>query len=405
MNLKEVVVPSPGESINQVLLSRWLVEDGQFVEKNSDVAEIDSDKATLVISADVSGVIKFIAQEGETVDVGAVVATIDESQQNDKPQSEITPEAPKEEEKPETIEEKKEKDEIKLTPLAKSILESENISQADFEGFLKGKKVGSSQVKSFLSNQSQSAEATADRTIDRVKMTPLRSKLSERLVAVKNETAMLTTFNEVDMSAFYELKEKYSDEFKASHEVGIGLMSYFTKAATIALQHFPQVNSQIDGDSILNFNYTDIGIAVSAPKGLVVPVIRDTHLKTIPQLEKDIKAMAIKARDGKISLDDMAGGTFTITNGGVFGSLFSTPIINPPQSAILGMHNVVDRPVALNGQVVIRPMMYIALSYDHRIIDGKDSVSFLKMIKTLVENPSMMANNGRDVFKTLLDIE
>lgn len=403
---KEVTVPSPGESITQVILSKWLVEDKQFVDKNTDIAEIDSDKATLVISSDVSGIIHIKIPEGETAQVGAIIAQIEETEIHPTTPALQTIEIP-------TIESSSTKQNIetvtldaksKFTPLAKKIMEVENLQASDVEDFVLGKKIDSRHVFTYSKSTSLPKTEENNREVEKKKMTPLRQKLSERLVSVKNETAMLTTFNEVDMSAVLDIKEKYNEEFKAKNGFGFGLMSFFTKAASIALDNFPQVNSQIAGDEILNFNYHDISIAVSTPKGLVVPVVRNINQKTLSQIENDIKQLAQKARENKLSIDEMSGGTFTITNGGVFGSLMSTPIINPPQSAILGMHNIVDRPIAINGQVLIRPMMYIALSYDHRIIDGRESVGFLKMIKELIENPLWMLFNSEDPIKKLLDI-
>lgn len=404
---REVTIPSPGESINQVILSKWLVEDKQYIDKNTDIAEIDSDKATLVVSSDVSGIIHIEIPEGETAQVGAVIARIEETemrpstptQQSIEEKIETAIQTNENPEKPNLIDTKS-----KFTPLAKKIMEVETLQSSEVEDFVLGKKIDAHQVLEFSKKMNSSETNLNSREASKHKMSPLRLKLSERLVSVKNETAMLTTFNEVNMSAVLEIKQKYNDDFKLKHGFGFGLMSFFTKAASIALENFPQVNSQIDGDEILNFNYHDISIAVSAPKGLVVPVVRDVNQKTLSQIENDIKQLAQKARENRLSVDEMSGGTFTITNGGVFGSLMSTPIINPPQSAILGMHNIIDRPIALNGQVVIRPMMYIALSYDHRIIDGRESVGFLKMIKELIENPLSMLFNNEDPIKKLLDI-
>lgn len=402
---REVTVPSPGESITQVILSKWLVEDHQYIDKNTDIAEIDSDKATLVISSDVSGIIHIEVREGETANVGATIARIEATEMQPTSPTPTTSESKvsatvqseKISEQP-TLEDTK----SKFTPLAKKIIEVEHFNASEVEDFVLGKKIDAHQVLAY--SKKALVPETNTRETQKTKMSPLRLKLSERLVSVKNETAMLTTFNEVNMSAVLEIKAKYNEAFKAKNGFGFGLMSFFTKAATIALQQFPQVNSQIEGEDILQFNYCDISIAVSTPKGLVVPVVRNTEQKNIAEIEQEIKRLAAKARENKLSIDEMSGGTFTITNGGVFGSLMATPIINPPQSAILGMHNIVDRPIALNGQVVIRPMMYIALSYDHRIIDGRESVGFLKMVKELIENPISLLFNSEDPIKKLLDI-
>ncbi len=401
---REVTVPSPGESINQVIVSKWLVEDKQYIDKNTDIAEIDSDKATLVVSSEVSGIIHIEIAEGETAQVGAILARIEETEIRPSTPTLQTNENSSIEPLTQNIEPNTINTLSKFTPLAKRIMEVENLKASDVEDFVLGKKIDSRDVYTYSKNSLLPKSDEKNREVEKKKMSPLRLKLSERLVSVKNETAMLTTFNEADMSAVLEIKEKYNEEFKAKNGFGFGLMSFFTKAASIALENFPQVNSQIEGDEILQFNYCDISIAVSAPKGLVVPVVRDTQLKNIAEIEQEIKSLAKKARENKLSIDEMSGGTFTITNGGVFGSLMSTPIINPPQSAILGMHNIIDRPIALNGQVVIRPMMYIALSYDHRIIDGRESVGFLKMIKELIENPLSMLFNNEDPIKKLLDI-
>lgn len=414
--LTEVLVPSPGESINQVVISKWLVEDNQYIKMNTDIAEIDSDKATLVISSDVSGIIRILIPEGETADVGSVIAKIEQS---DAPLQEASPAKPetKEPEKPSspliqetTISIEADEDhELKLTPLASSILKKDGIDKTAVENFIQTKKIKAQQLLNINAEiQAQAntpSKSISDREQERKKLSPLRLKLSERLVSVKNETAMLTTFNEIDMSYLLDIKTRFNQEYKDQIGFNIGLMSFFTKAASIALKKFPQVNSQIENNELISFNYCDISIAVSSPKGLVVPVIRSTESKSISEIESEIKQLAIKAKENKLSLAEMSGGTFTISNGGVFGSMMSTPIINPPQSAILGMHNIIDRPIALNGQVVIRPMMYVALSYDHRIIDGQESVSFLKTIKELIENPLSLMFEGKNPFKKLLSID
>ncbi len=400
----EIKVPIPGESITQVLLSRLLVEDGAIVEKDTEIAEIDSDKATLSIISEKSGKITFLAKEGDTLAVSSVVAFID-TDYSINPDSEKAKEETKEEE---VIHFKKEESspDIHTTPLAKKIMQTEQITTKEVDAYLKTRKITKDSVLSYISEKEsiQLKNEEISRHQERSKMSPLRQKLAERLVSVKNETAMLTTFNEIDMLPIIELRKNHNEAFKERHGVSLGYMSLFTKAASIALQHYPFVNSQIEEDEIISFNYTDIAIAVSAPKGLLVPVVRNVETMTIPEIEIKIKEFATRAKENKLSLEEMQGGTFTITNGGVFGSLMSTPIINPPQSAILGMHNIIERPIAINGQVVIRPMMYIALSYDHRIIDGKESVGFLKMIKELIENPLQMITKGKNPFLELLDI-
>lgn len=413
--LTEVLVPSPGESINQVIISKWLVEDNQFIKMNTDIAEIDSDKATLVISSDVSGIIRILIAEGETADVGSVIAKIEQS--DAPPQTLINPKLEVEEpEKPSkssiqetSISLKREEDsEIKLTPLANSIIKKEGIDKTVVTDFMQAKKIKAKEllnINAEIQAQANAPKPVSSREQERKSLSPLRLKLSERLVSVKNETAMLTTFNEIDMSFLLEIKTSFNQEYKDQKGFNIGLMSFFAKASSIALKKFPQINSQIENDELISFNYCDISIAVSSPKGLVVPVIRNTESKNISEIESEIKQMASKAKENKLSLAEMSGGTFTISNGGVFGSMLSTPIINPPQSAILGMHNIIDRPIALNGQVIIRPMMYIALSYDHRIIDGRESVGFLKTIKELIENPVSLLFEGENPYKKLLGID
>lgn len=418
----EIKVPSPGESITEVQIASWLVEDGSLVQKDQEIAEIDSDKATLSISAEVSGKIKLLIEEGETVEIGVVICSIDSSFEVKE-----TVEAPvatkKEEPKPLKEEKKAEKTEekvveetsgesdIHISPLARKLMQEKNISEAEITAFYKSLRLGTEDVEFYLEakeklpqNAGSSKLSSWGGTRDQSgkKMSLLRKKLAQRLVTVKNETAMLTTFNEVNMTPIMEIRKKYKDQFKEQHGVGLGFMSFFTKAVTEALQFFPQVNSMIDGDEIVTFDYADISIAVSSPKGLVVPVVRNAETLSLAEIEKTIKALAIKARDGKLSLEEMTGGTFTITNGGVFGSMLSTPIINPPQSAILGMHNIVERPIAVNGKVEVHPIMYLALSYDHRIIDGKESVSFLVKVKELLENPERMLFAGKPPIENLL---
>ncbi len=425
----EVKVPSPGESISEVQLATWLVKEGDFVEKDTEIAEIDSDKATLTINAAESGVIKLLAEAGDTLKVGSVVAKIDASaarpkgaaapakveapaaekpkeQSTDKPKEEVSSPAagpagaPKQENEPEATN-------LHISPLARRIMQEKNVSAKDIEEYIKRLRIGKDDIAEVALAKGKPMPSASvgwggTRDSERKKMSALRQKLAQRLVSVKNETAMLTTFNEVNMSRIMEIRSQYKEQFKQKHDVSLGFMSLFTKAITIALGQFPQVNSMIDGDELITYNYADIGIAVSAPKGLVVPVVRNAENLSLAGIELKIKELATKARDNKITLDDMTGGTFTITNGGVFGSMLSTPIINPPQSAILGMHNIIERPIALNGQVVIAPMMYVALSYDHRVIDGKESVSFLVKVKELLENPEAMLYGGADPLQALL---
>jgi len=432
----EIKVPSPGESINEVQLANWLVEDGSFVEKDQDIAEIDSDKATLSIAAEESGTIHFKVSAGDTIDVGAVIATIavDASarQAKKEPKSDSEKTAVKEEQidtaDKETNQQTKTEDKVietdgkatkeqilKLSPLARKLIEKENISEQERMDFFKHYRVDTKDVNFFQENKDKhkaagSAQATVQnswggaREEDRKKMSMLRKKLSQRLVSVKNETAMLTTFNEVNMTPIMGIRKKYKEAFKDQHDIGLGFMSFFTKAVTEALHMFPQVNAQIDGDEIVYYDYADISIAVSGPKGLVVPVVRNAETMSLAEIERKIKELAIKARDNKLSLDEMTGGTFTITNGGVFGSMLSTPIINPPQSAILGMHNIVERPIAVEGKVEIHPIMYVALSYDHRIIDGRESVGFLVKVKELLENPVKMMFGSKDPVEVLLGL-
>lgn len=414
----EIQVPSPGESITEVEIGHWLVTDGALVSKNQEIAEVESDKATLTVIASESGKISIKSQEGEKVAVGAVVCTIDTSVTVSVRQPEAVVKAePKKEAgietkavtKPEEkIEENPVTDpKVKITEVAKEMMKENGLSVDDIINGLK--RIGKKEVEAVLQlpkveTKNIAPNRTASRDIEREKMSSLRRKLSERLVAVKNETAMLTTFNEIDMSYVMDLRSKYQQKFSETHGLKLGFMAFFTKAVATAMDFHPMVNAQIDGDEIVMPKFVDVGIAVSTPKGLMVPIVRNTESKSIAQIELEIKELAEKARARKISVEELSGGTFTITNGGVFGSLLSTPIINPPQSAILGMHNIVDRPVAVNGQVVIRPMMYVALSYDHRIIDGKDSVGFLVKIKELIENPERMLTGGYDAGKLLLGL-
>ena len=383
-------VPSPGESISEVEIAEWLVKDGDFVEKDQTIAEVDSDKATLDLPAEESGIITLKADEGDAVDVGQVVCLIDTSAKAPKVKKE------KEQEKPITIiKPVEELQQPKLensfangtpSPAAAKILSEKNISASNVSGSGRGGRITKDDALKALPKVDLKA-IVKDRNIESKKLSMLRRKVAQRLVAVKNQTAMLTTFNEVNMTPIFELRKKYKEEFKEKHGVGLGFMSFFTKATVEALQEFPDVNSMIDGDQQIKYDFFDISIAVSGPKGLMVPVVRDAQELSFSGVEKEIKRLAIRARDGEITVDEMTGGTFTITNGGVFGSMLSTPIINPPQSAILGMHNIVERPIAVNGKVEIHPIMYLALSYDHRIIDGKESVGFLVKIKEALENP------------------
>ena len=388
----EMKVPSPGESISEVEIAEWLVKDGDYVEKDQTIAEVDSDKATLDLPAEQSGVITLKANEGDAVEVGAVVCLIDTSAK--APKVDYIELPTKVEDK--IIEKKVVETENKVegssfasgtpSPAAAKILSEKNISVFNVSGTGRGGRITKDDALKALPKVDINA-IVKDRKIESKKLSMLRRKVAQRLVAVKNHTAMLTTFNEVNMTPIFELRKKYKEEFKEKHGVGLGFMSFFTKATVQALQEFPDVNSMIDGDQQIKYDFFDISIAVSGPKGLMVPVVRDAQKLTFSGVEKEIKRLAIRARDGEITVDEMTGGTFTITNGGVFGSMLSTPIINPPQSAILGMHNIIERPVAVDGKVEIHPIMYLALSYDHRIIDGKESVGFLVNIKEALENP------------------
>lgn len=420
MAIVELKVPSPGESITEVIIARWVKNTGDVVEKDEVLAEIDSDKATLTLNAEESGKIEVLAAEGDTVKVGQVVVKVDTSF---KPEAKSQDVSAKVETKTEVKKEEPKKEVVTSSVLEKStyatgtpsiaaakIMAENNITANQLNGTGKDGRITKQDVLAALSNglptvtQVLSNTWKGGRDKDRTKMTSLRKTVAKRLVAVKNETAMLTTFNEVDMTAIYDIRVRYKDKFKEVYGTNVGFMSFFTKAVTEALYHFPAVNGMIDGDELVYNKYCDIGIAVSAPKGLMVPVLRNAELMSLAEIEKGIKDLAIKARDGKLSIPDMEGGTFTITNGGVFGSMMSTPIINPPQSAILGMHNVVERPMAVNGQVVIRPMMYVALSYDHRIIDGRESVGFLVKVKEMLENPNRMLFGGKLPEEVLLGL-
>ncbi len=395
MAILEMKVPSPGESITEVEIATWLVKDGDYVEKDQPIAEVDSDKATLELPAEESGVITLKAEEGDVVQVGQVVCLIDRDAA--KPEGGAT-EAPKEEAKaeapkPEPVKEEKKPAATYATgtpsPAAQKILDEKNIPASEVKGSGRDGRITKEDavVAKGVPSMGSTSDTSGSRASSTTKLSVLRRKLAARLVSVKNETAMLTTFNEVDMSEIFRIRKQYKDEFSQKHGVGLGFMSFFTKAVTRALQLYPDVNASIDGDFKVNYDFCDISIAVSGPKGLMVPVLRNAENMTFRGVEANIKGLAEKVRDGKITVDEMTGGTFTITNGGVFGSMLSTPIINPPQSAILGMHNIIQRPVAVNGQVEIRPMMYLAVSYDHRIIDGRESVGFLVAIKEAIDNP------------------
>ena len=393
-------VPSPGESISEVEIAQWLVKDGDYVEKDQTIAEVDSDKATLDLPAQESGTITLKAQEGDTVLVGDIVCLIDTSGKKvSKKNNDVKPPADTQKENPKVVENKSEKKENTShsgvpSPAARKILDDKGVNYENVKGTGKGGRISKEDALKTLPRVDVNS-ISRDRKVDTSKMSLLRRKLSQRLVAVKNQTAMLTTFNEVNMTPIFEIRKKYKETFKAKHDVSLGFMSFFTKAVVSALKEFPDVHSMIDEDQQIKFDFYDISIAVSGPKGLMVPVVRDAQDLTFSAIEKEIKRLAIRARDGLITVEDMSGGTFTISNGGVFGSMLSTPILNPPQSAILGMHNIIERPIAVNGKVEIHPMMFIALSYDHRIIDGKESVGFLLKVKELLENPveGLMNNN------------
>jgi len=413
----EVKIPSPGESITEVEIGRWIAENGSLVRKGDEIAEVESDKATLILVADVSGKLSVLVGEGNSVAVGSVACTIDTSV--DVPEKgvigEVLPAEAVPVGKPEVRKESesllpaaKEQLQPRITAVAREMMK---VHQLSVDEVLNGlKRIGKKEVESIVNQPlpgnvfATSRQETFSREVKRERMTMLRRKLSERLVAVKNETAMLTTFNEVDMSRILEIRSRYQQKFSEKHGFKLGFISFFTKAVALAVDYHPSVNSMIEGDELVTPAYVDVGIAVQTPKGLMVPVVRNAESKSLAQIEQEIKDLAAKARNKKISVAELTGGTFTITNGGVFGSLLSTPILNPPQSAILGMHNIVERPVAVAGKVEIRPMMYIALSYDHRIIDGKDSVGFLVRVKEMIEDPSKMIFNGKDPFDLLLDL-
>lgn len=408
----ELKIPSVGESITEVTISSWLVEDGAYVQMDQPVAELESDKATVELNAEAAGVLKILVAEGEDVEVGATVASIDtdaEAPKTDNPAPKVEASAVRD-----TVvtsdETQKDKSGIP-SPAARKILDEKGIDPAGISGsgkegrITKGDALKLEKSEKSANSMPAAGFTTGSGTRDerREKMSNLRKTVSRRLVAAKNETAMLTTFNEADMKPIMDIRNKYKDRFKAEHEVGLGFMSFFTRACVLALQKYPAVNAYIDGNEVIYHDYVDISIAVSGPKGLMVPVIRNAETLSMHQIEAEVMRLAARARDGKLGIDEMTGGTFTISNGGVFGSMMSTPIINPPQSAILGMHNIIQRPVVVDGEIVIRPMMYLALSYDHRIIDGRESVGFLVTVKNYLENPETMLN-GQDPIQTLLGL-
>ena len=393
----EIKIPSPGESIAEVELASWFVEDGALVSKNQEIGEIESEKATLPLIATESGQVKILVQAGETVEVGVVVASIDTSVEV----SDVPTENKATDQQTNAAQEQ-----VKATPVARQMMEKEGLSVEDI---LKGlRKISAGDVRQVLQDQSSAKlperALSPSREEERKKVSQLRKKISERLVAVKNETAMLTTFNEADMSAIMGIRKKYQDQFVAKYGIKLGFMSFFTKAVTEALRQFPAVNSYLDGEEVVSPAYCDIGIAVQTDKGLMVPVIRNAESMSLAELEQQIADLATRARKARLSIEEMSGGTFTISNGGIYGSMLSTPILNPPQSGILGMHNILERPVAINGKVVIRPMMYIALSYDHRVIDGKDSVGFLKTVRDLLEEPVRLIFGEQAPEQFLLEI-
>lgn len=407
MAVVEMKVPSPGESITEVQIARWLKKDGDYIEKDEEICEIDSDKATLTLNAEASGRIHILVKEGETVPVGSAVCSIDTDVSAPAPSAKpaakaapaavpVTPAAAAPVSKP-----------AKTgaagipSPAADKILREKGVAASQLNGSGPGGRITKADAMAAVPAPVRKAGGREER---REKMSMLRKRVAERLVAVKQETAMLTTFNEVDMSAIMSIRKQYKDSFKETHGVNLGFMSFFTKAVCEALTAFPAVNARIDGSELVYHDYCDVGIAVSAPKGLMVPVIRNAESLSLAEIERTILELAGRAREGKISLDEMTGGTFTITNGGVFGSMLSTPIINPPQSAILGMHNIVERPVAVQGKVEIRPIMYVALSYDHRIIDGRESVGFLVKVKQQLEDPIKMLFGGNDPMRSLLGL-
>ena len=419
----EMKVPSPGESISEVEIATWLVSDGDYVEKDQAIAEVDSDKATLELPAEEAGIITLKAEEGDAIAVGAVCCLIDTSAKRpaeSKPAKTVAPAPAAAAPAPAPVVAAPAPKSVPVasvkpvspaaghpSPAARKMMADNAIKPGQVAGTGRDGRVMKQDVLSAMAagfDDSSTASWGGSREVGRVKMSMLRRKVAERLVAVKNETAMLTTFNEVDMKPVMDLRKQYKEAFKEAHGVGLGFMSFFTKAVTHAIAQYPSVNGMIDGKEMIVPEYADIGIAVSSPKGLMVPVMRNAESMTLAGIEAEIKRLAFRARDGELTIEEMQGGTFTITNGGVFGSMLSTPIINPPQSAILGMHNIVERPVAINGEVEIRPVMYVALSYDHRIIDGKESVGFLLAIKEMIENPERLLFGGKKPQEVLLGL-
>lgn len=411
--MTDIIVPAVGESISEVTLLKWTKRDGDYVERDEVIAELESEKATFEVNAEKAGVLKLSSiKEGDTIKIGDLLASIDEAAA--KPASNGTPVAEKKETKKADKPVKTEStapvaavpNDIKASPVASAIIADKKVDPKTVTPSGPAGKILKDDVLAALSNPGKKAFAGTElfsRNVRTEKMSNLRKTISRRLVEAKNTTAMLTTFNEVDMSAIMEIRNKYKDKFKEAHGVGLGFMSFFAKACAMALSEWPTVNAYIDGDQLVYHDYADISIAVSTPRGLTVPVMRNVESLSMADIEKKVVELAGKARDSKLTADELTGGTFTITNGGVFGSLMSTPIINIPQSAILGMHKIQERPMAVNGQVVIKPMMYLALSYDHRIIDGKESVSFLVRVKELLENPALLLF-GKDPVKTLLEL-
>jgi len=407
----EIKVPAVGESISEVTLVKWLKKDGEWVERDEVLCELESEKATFELNAEKSGILHIVAQEDQTLNIGDLACKIDETAERPAgaaPAKEEKPAAKKDaapasKEEPKKAEKAPVEADAKATPVAKTMMAENKLKSADVKGSGGGGRITKKDVLAALSAPGRIGGGEINRNDDRKKMSNLRKTVSRRLVEAKNSTAMLTTFNEVDMTNIMAIRNKYKDTFKEQHGVNLGFMSFFTKACCYALLEWPAVNAYIDGDEIVYHDYCDISIAVSAPKGLVVPVIRNAESLGMAEIESTIKELATKARDNKLTIEEMTGGTFTITNGGVFGSLMSTPIINIPQSAILGMHKIQDRPMVIDGKVEVRPMMYLALSYDHRIIDGRESVSFLVRVKELLENPELLLM-GKDPVKTLLEV-
>jgi 2-oxoglutarate dehydrogenase E2 component (dihydrolipoamide succinyltransferase) len=405
----DIKVPTVGESINEVTLVKWLKNEGEWAERDEVIAELESEKATFEINAEQAGAVKQLAKEGDTLAIGDTVGSIDTDATKPegvvaKEEAKAVPAAVKPESTPAATSAPQANIEVKATPVAAAIIADKKVSTNDIKPSGSNGRIFKQDVLAAISNPGRNPEKAINSREERPeKMSNLRKTISRRLVEAKNTTAMLTTFNEVDMGPIMEVRKKFKDKFKEVHGVNLGFMSFFTKACCYALQEFPSVNAYIDGENIIYHDYCDISIAVSAPKGLVVPVIRNAESLSMAGVEAAVVELATKAKNNKLSIEEMTGGTFTITNGGIFGSMMSTPIINIPQSAILGMHNIVERPMAVNGQVVIKPMMYVALSYDHRIIDGRESVGFLVRVKQLLENPALMLF-GKDPVNALLEI-